>query len=98
MTDLNTICDQHRVSTNPLGIYEKALPQSFSWPEKLDAAQKLGFSFVEFSVDESDERLERLRWPTRLRTELRRDIEQSGIKIPSMALTGHRRFPLGSHD
>ena len=44
----------------PIGIYEKATPKHFSWPERLAFAKELGFDFVEMSVDESDERLARL--------------------------------------
>ena len=45
-----------------LGIYEKALPYGTSWDEKLAIAERLGFHFVEISIDETDERLARLDW------------------------------------
>ena len=31
----------------PLGIYEKALPGSFTWREKMLAAKEAGFDFIE---------------------------------------------------
>ena len=39
-----------------LGLYEKAMPNNFSWEEKLVNAKQAGFDFVEISVDETDEK------------------------------------------
>ena len=83
---------------HPLGIYEKALPKQLSWPERLALAKACGFDFVEMSVDESDERLARLNWSKEQRLSLVSAILETGISIPSMCLSGHRRFPFGSHD
>ena len=44
-----------------LGIYEKAFNPQDSWTERLKKAKALGFNYVEISMDESDERLQRLR-------------------------------------
>lgn len=84
--------------THPLGIYEKALPGNLSWPERLAVAKACGFDFVEMSVDESDGRLSRLDWSAALRRDFVSAQLDSGIRVPSMCLSGHRRFPLGSHD
>jgi L-ribulose-5-phosphate 3-epimerase len=83
---------------HPLGIYEKALPKHLSWPERLALAKACGFDFVEMSVDESDERLARLSWSKEQRLSLVSAVLETGISIPSMCLSGHRRFPFGSHD
>ncbi len=83
---------------NPIGIYEKALPKNMTWAERLAAAKQAGFAFVEMSVDESDERLARLDMPRGDRLDLVKTIQDSGLRIPSMCLSGHRRFPFGSHD
>ncbi|AHG19361.1 xylulose 5-phosphate 3-epimerase [Chania multitudinisentens RB-25] len=83
---------------HPLGIYEKALPKHLSWPERLALAKACGFDFVEMSVDESDERLARLNWSKEQRLSLVSATLETGITIPSMCLSGHRRFPFGSHD
>ena len=53
-----------------LGIYEKALPKGITWLERLQMAKELGFDFVEMSIDETDERLERLNWTKEERKKL----------------------------
>lgn len=83
---------------NPIGIYEKALPKQSSWLEKLAIAKAAGFDFVEMSVDETDERLARLDWTMEQRLEIVAAIQKTGVRIPTMCLSGHRRFPFGSHD
>ena len=81
----------------PVGLYEKALPAELSWEQRLVAAGRAGYDFVEISIDESDERLSRLDWTAGQRAELRRSIASSGVKIMTMCLSGHRKYPLGSH-
>ncbi|MCW6660433.1 L-ribulose-5-phosphate 3-epimerase [Aerococcaceae bacterium NML191292] len=82
----------------PIGIYEKATPKYFTWLERLEFAKELGFDFVEMSVDESDARLARLNWTKEERLEIVKAIYQTGIRIPSICFSGHRRYPLGSND
>ena len=43
-----------------LGLYEKAMPGTLSWPEKMQAAKRAGYDFIEISIDETDAKLERL--------------------------------------
>ena len=81
-----------------LGIYEKALPSGISWEKRLAIAEKLGFHHVEISVDETDERLARLDWSLEERKDFSRTVLESPLTVPTMCLSGHRRFPLGSHD
>ncbi|WP_440866046.1 L-ribulose-5-phosphate 3-epimerase [Symbiopectobacterium purcellii] len=82
----------------PLGIYEKALPPGEDWLARLQLVHELGFDFVEMSVDETDERLARLDWDREQRLALVNAIAATGIRVPSMCLSAHRRFPLGSQD
>lgn len=84
--------------THKIGIYEKALPKHLSWQDRLSIAKACGFDFVEISIDETDERLARLDWSKAERIELVTAIISTGITIPSMCLSGHRRFPFGSRD
>jgi hexulose-6-phosphate isomerase len=83
---------------HPLGIYEKALPPHLDWGERLALAKACGFDFVEISVDETPARLARLDWSTEARKKLVNATIDSGIRIPSMCLSGHRKFPFGSRD
>jgi L-ribulose-5-phosphate 3-epimerase len=82
----------------PLGIYEKALPAGEDWFARLNMAKELGFDFVEMSVDESDHRLARLDWSREQRMAVVDAVARTGVRIPSMCLSAHRRFPLGSED
>jgi len=81
-----------------LGIYEKALPAGINWAARLSMAEELGFHYVEISVDETDERLSRLDWGVAQRKDFSRTILDSPLTVPTMCLSGHRRYPLGSHD
>jgi L-ribulose-5-phosphate 3-epimerase len=81
----------------PVGLYEKALPDAMSWEERLAAAGHAGYDFVEISIDESDKRLSRLNWTASERAALRQSIAKTGVKIMTMCLSGHRKYPLGSH-
>lgn len=81
-----------------LGLYEKALPASLDWEEKIRTAQEMGFDFIEISIDESDERLQRLDWSDEEIYHLRRLCEHYGLPLQSMCLSAHRRFPFGSED
>lgn len=81
-----------------LGIYEKALPKHFSFEEKIKFAKKLGFNFIEISVDESDERLARLNWENDEINLLRKQLNDNEMRIPTMTFSGHRRYPMGHPD
>ncbi|MFA6505616.1 MAG: L-ribulose-5-phosphate 3-epimerase [Treponemataceae bacterium] len=87
-----------RTDAPTIGIYEKALPPVKSWAERLEIAKTAGYDFVEMSVDESDARLARLEWSARDRSEFRETVAGAGLPVPSMCLSGHRKFPLGSSD
>ncbi len=82
----------------PLGIYEKALSPGEDWLTRLQLAGELGFDFVEMSIDESDGRLARLDWSVEQRLALVSAVAASGVRVPSLCLSAHRRFPLGSED
>lgn len=81
-----------------LGLYEKALPNALSWEEKLKITHEFGFDFLEISVDESQERLQRLDWPDDEIYRLRHLCEKYAIPLQSMCLSAHRKFPFGSAD
>jgi L-ribulose-5-phosphate 3-epimerase len=80
----------------PVGVYEKALPPTMTWRERLTTAAEVGYDFVEISIDDSDERIARLDWGPEERAHLRRAIVDTEVPIQSLSLGAHRRFPLGS--
>ncbi len=80
----------------PVGLYEKALPKDLSWKERLEITRQVGFDFLEMSIDDTDERIARLDWTPRERMGLKDSLARSGIRIQSLSLSAHRRFPLGS--
>jgi L-ribulose-5-phosphate 3-epimerase len=85
-----------RFASLPVGLYEKALPESWPWDRRLALAAAAGYDFVEISIDESDERLARLTWPAAAKADLRRSIAAAGVPVLTMCLSGHRKYPLGS--
>lgn len=81
-----------------LGLYEKSMPNSLTIKEKLNEAKNAGFDFMEISIDESDEKLGRLKWDRDKRLEVVNATWETGVKILTMCLSGHRKFPIGSED
>ena len=78
-----------------LGLYEKSMPSTLTRVEKLTIAKKSGFDYLEISIDKSDAKLARLDQPT---NEIKEAIQKTAVPISSMCLSGHRKYPLGSHD
>lgn len=81
-----------------LGLYEKSMPNTLSWKEKLEAAKEAGFDFLEMSIDETEEKLARLSMSKEERLELIGTMYETGLPIRTMCLSGHRKYPLGSND
>ncbi|MBV1709563.1 MAG: L-ribulose-5-phosphate 3-epimerase [Erysipelothrix sp.] len=80
-----------------LGLYEKAMPSSWSWIEKLTAAKVSGFDFLEISIDETDEKLSRLNNQAEI-DDIKQAMNVTGFPIRTMCLSGHRKYPLGSNN
>ncbi|MDR1302566.1 MAG: L-ribulose-5-phosphate 3-epimerase [Treponema sp.] len=81
-----------------IGLYEKAMPNTLSWKEKLETAKSTGYDFVEMSVDETDEKLARLTMSGAERFTLVKEMYDAKMPIMTMCLSGHRKYPLGSED
>ena len=81
-----------------IGLYEKATPPEISWVERLEAAKRAGYDFLEISIDETDGRISRLGWTRSERDALRSAVSEIGLPIRTMCLSGHRKYPLGSRD
>jgi len=84
------------VKTYTIGLYEKSMPGYLSWRDKLSTAKKSGFDFLEMSIDETDEKLARLDMSKAERFELFKIMVDENIKIHTMCLSAHRKYPLGS--
>lgn len=87
-----------KIKENPIGIYEKAIPNKFEWEDKIKIAKLAGYEFIEISIDESNERLSRLDWAKDERRKMKELMHERNFYIRSMCLSGHRRFPFGSRD
>lgn len=81
-----------------LGLYEKSMPNTLNWSEKLTCAKECGFDFIEVSIDETDEKLARLDMTKEERKALVDIMVTVGVPIRTMCLSGHRKYPLGSLD
>ena len=81
-----------------IGIYEKALPKNITWKERIKLVKDCGYDFMEISIDETDERLERLDYSKEEIKSIRDCLLDYDIRIPSMCFSAHRRFPMGSMD
>ena len=81
-----------------LGVYEKAMPGTLTWKEKMLASREAGYDFIEISVDETDAKLARLDWTADERHKLVSLMQETGMPVRSMCLSGHRKFPLGHPD
>lgn len=79
-----------------VGLYEKALPHSYTLREKLLATRQHGYDFMELSLDETDEKIARLKGDGA--RELAGLVHETGTPVLTMCLSGNRRFPIGSED
>lgn len=87
-----------KLTDNPLGIYEKAIPDKFDWATKIKIAKAAGYEFIEMSIDESDVRLHRLEWSKEKREYIKKLLSDHDFYINSICLSAHRKYPFGSHD
>lgn len=81
-----------------LGLYEKAIPNNFSWEEKCRLAIEAGYDFIEMSIDPAPQRLARLDWGDEKINEVRHAIEKTQVPILTMALSANREYTLGDPD
>ena len=79
-----------------LGLYEKSMPNTLSIAEKLLCAKEYGFDYLEISIDETEEKLSRLDMSKEEKKYLLNIMNNCGISIRTMCLSGHRKYPLGS--
>lgn len=81
-----------------MGLYEKALPPYLSWRDKLSYTHELGYDYLEMSIDESDEKIQRLTFDEENCQELRKTMKETQVSIDSICLSALRRYALGSEN
>ncbi len=86
------------MSSYLLGLYEKSMPGTLTWAEKLQAAKNAGFDYVELSIDETDAKLARLDMTDGEVDEVIAAMRAVGLPFRSICLSGHRKYPLGCPD
>ena len=78
-----------------LGMYEKSMPSNLSWKEKLEACKEANFDWVEISIDETDEKINRL-YDLDIINEIKQAIKETGVPIYTMCFSAQRKYSLGS--
>lgn len=63
-----------------LGLYEKAMPGTLTWKERLEAAKAAGYDYVEISIDATEEKIARLDMDRESRLELVKTMYESGFR------------------
>lgn len=81
-----------------LGLYEKTMPGQLTWKEKLTAAKEAGFDFVEISIDETEEKINRIYMPKEERLDMLKQMYEVGLPIRSMCVSALTRYSLGNED
>ncbi|MGL6198418.1 MAG: L-ribulose-5-phosphate 3-epimerase [Lachnospiraceae bacterium] len=81
-----------------LGLYEKAMPADITWKEKLEAAKKAGYDYVEISIDETNEKINRIYMSKEERLEMVRCMYEVGLPIRSMCVSALTKYSLGNEE
>lgn len=81
-----------------IGLYEKAMPKTMSWSEKLLCAKDCNYDFLEISIDETEDKLSRLNWTKEQRREILDLMRNLDLPIRSMCLSAHRKYSFGSSE
>ena len=81
-----------------IGLYEKAMPKTMNWAQKLLCAKDCNYDFLEISIDETEDKLSRLNWTKEQRREIVDLMRNLDLPIRSMCLSAHRKYSLGSSE
>ena len=80
-----------------LGLYEKAMPGTLNWKEKLETAKEAGYDFVEISIDATEEKIARLDMTKEERFEIIKAMYEVGIPIRTMCVSALTKYSLGNN-
>jgi len=78
-----------------IGLYEKAMPDTLTWREKLECAKACGYDYVEISIDASGEKIDRIHMSTEERRRIVDTMFEAGIPIGSMSVSALTKYALG---
>lgn len=78
-----------------IGLYEKAMPDSLTWTEKLLTAKGAGYDFVEISIDATEERINRVYMSEGERQTLVNTMFETAIPIRTMNVSALTKYALG---
>lgn len=81
-----------------LGLYEKSMPKQLSWKEKLEAAKEAGFDFMEISIDQTDEKINRIYMTKEERLKMVQYMFDAEIPIRSMCVSALTKYSIGNDD
>lgn len=81
-----------------IGLYEKAMPSTMSWREKLSCAKECGYDFVEMTIDATDDKIARVRLEKEERDKLVKTMLEVGLPIRSMSVSALTKYALGDID
>lgn len=79
-----------------IGLYEKAMPDTLSWRDKLLAARETGYDYVELSVDATEKRIQRVDMSKEERLKLVSLMYETGMPIRSMCVSALTKYSLGN--
>lgn len=80
-----------------IGMYEKAVPETYSLPDMLRFAKEAGYDFFEISIDRTDKRISRL-YDDQFLQSIKQGIEEIDFPIGSMCLSALGTYTLGNTD
>lgn len=81
-----------------IGIYEKALTDDTNLYNVLNLLRETRFDYLEISIDDSKDRLQRLEMSEAEKNSLRQFMDEEELCIYSIVLSANRSFPIGSKD
>lgn len=79
-----------------IGLYEKAMPPSLTWKQRMKAARDAGYDYVEMSIDASEGKISRIYMPKAERLELIKAMFEIGVPIRTMCVSALTKFSLGN--
>lgn len=81
-----------------IGLYEKAVPNELTTLERLQVAKECNYDWVEYSIDATDAKINRIYMSKQERLELLNLTKEVGIGFDTMNISALTKYALGSSD